>query len=54
MQGGLDIRSRRLFEDRFSAVEIAVWMVLVFFLSSADNLCKQNVGPDLDPNRLTL
>ena len=23
-------------------------------LSSADNLCKQDVGPDLDPNSLTI
>ena len=30
--------------------------MLAGLLSSADNLCKQlqNVGPDLDPNRLTL
>ena len=62
MQGGLDIRSRHLFEDRFSAGEIAVWLalgdfcrLLITFANSLDpDQDRQNVDPDLDPNRLTL
>ena len=50
MQGGLDIRSLRLFEDRFSAGEIAVWLALEKMVPGADNICKQ-FGPRSGPTQ---